>query len=1093
MHHKKSLLSCLIAMALVTGCNTANESNDDQTNITDSKVPYFQDWPKINSVIPVDQSIETEVANILAQMTLEEKVGQMIQPDLREVTVAEAKQYKLGSLLNGGGSWPNDNKYATAADWAAKADEFYDALEEAYADRPFKIPFMWATDAVHGHNNVFRATVFPHNIGLGAANNPDLIYKIGVATAQEIVATGLDWTFAPTVAAPRDYRWGRVYEGYSEDPEIIYQFAGQMVEGLQGGTEGLKGQTNVISNVKHWVGDGGTYDGEDRGENHYSEEYLRNIHATGYFAGLDAGAQVVMSSFNSWHNEANYDQTETGEYNYKLHGSKYLLNDILKDKMGFDGIIVTDWNGQQEITGCTASNCPEAVNAGNDVFMVTSRSDWQAFYTNVIAQVNDGTIAVERIDDAVTRILRVKMRANLWNKPKPSERELAGNADILGSDEHRALAREAVSESLVLLKNKDNILPLSKDATYIIAGSAANDIQKQTGGWSLTWQGTENTIEDDFPGATTLLMALQDVVGSDKVFTSEADAPDDAIAIVVIGEDPYAEMFGDIKSSQTLEFSSLDSTYAADLATVKEMKEAGHQVVTVFYSGRPLYVNEEINTSDAFVAAWLPGTEAGGITDVLFAENGKDFSGRLSYSWPMKVCSTTINRHAPNIEGYTTPVNGTTGELIEQDIEGENKPLFPYGYGLGYASSTTQSVTTDLDNIVLDERDYGCGQSEPDNGIATVNLEIYGRESTGEFTTRISGQANGWAGVTVSNGSSTTIGSITTTPINYLHQQDAINVSFTGDSPAQVYMQTTDTNGVDKYSYVNADATLQFDIDMKSTAPESLVLSMHCEWPCLGEVAINKVLPAATSATESAWTTIKVPLSCFVDEGMDFSIVNTPFLLYSTEAVEFNLGEVRFVPNSVDPAEDAVSCSTLKEDAITPLDVDSVNVRDTWTSLSTYQTTTVDWSGIENHLTYSEEVIDGETVLSVTYDATSPESYKGIMNVIGETQNLTNYVNGTLSFDLYIDSYGAPVNEGETATDGLAFKMESEAGTGNDYLLAKADYATGVWHSIIVNIADLNTGSLDITTVNKPLALLASWGASQAGVSFKVKNIILEK
>ncbi|WP_417696928.1 glycoside hydrolase family 3 N-terminal domain-containing protein [Psychromonas sp.] len=1095
MYYKRSIISCVVSMALLSGCNNDAEevTNDNAITTVDSKVPYFQDWPKINSAVAVDPSIEAAIATILEQMTLAEKVGQMIQPDLREVTVEEAKQYKLGSLLNGGGAWPNDDKYATAADWAEKADEYYDALAEAYEDRPFKIPFMWATDAVHGHNNVYRATVFPHNIGLGAANNPELIYEIGIATAQEIVATGLDWTFAPTVAAPRDYRWGRVYEGYSEDPEIIYQFAGQMVAGLQGGSEGLKGQTNVISNVKHWVGDGRTFDGEDRGENHYSEEYLRNIHATGYFAGLDAGAQVVMSSFNSWHNQANYDQTESGEYNYKLHGSKYLLNDILKDKMGFDGIIVTDWNGQQEITGCTASNCPEAVNAGNDVFMVTSRSDWQAFYSNVIDQVNDGTIAIERINDAVTRILRVKMHADLWNKPKPSQRELAGDADILGSDAHRALARQAVSESLVLLKNKDNILPLSKEASYIVTGSAANDIQKQTGGWSLTWQGTENTIEDDFPGATTLLMAFQDVVGTEQVFTNASEAPEDAIAIVVIGEDPYAEMFGDIKSTQTLAFSSLDATYAADLATVQEMKEAGHKVVTVFYSGRPLYVNEEINASDAFIAAWLPGTEAGGITDVLFPNNGMDFTGRLSYSWPMTVCSTTINRHAPNIADYSTPVDGTTGILIEQDIEGEHKPLFPYGYGLAYASIETQSVTTDLDNIELDERDYGCGQSEPDTDTATVNLEIYGRESSGEFTARISGEANGWAGVEVSNGSETTIGSITTTPINYLHQQDAIHVSFSGESPAQVYLQTSDTNGIDKYSYVNADATLQFDIDMKTAAPESLILSTHCEWPCLGEVAINKALPEASTANESNWTTIKVPLSCLVDEGMDFSIVNTPFLLYSTEAVEFNLGEIRYVPSSIDTAADAISCDALQEDALPPLDSNEVTVQDTWLNLSTYQTTTDDWSTIEGHVTYSEETVNDETILSIVYNATSPESYKGIVNIEGDAQNLSNYVEGTLTFDLFIENYGEPANDGETATEGLVIKMESENGVGNDYLLPKANYAAGEWHTVTTNINDLNTGSLDITTVNKPLALLASWGSSQAGFSFKVKNIQLAK
>ncbi|TCS35674.1 glycoside hydrolase family 3 protein [Reinekea marinisedimentorum] len=1087
MHFKKSILSCCIAAILASSCQVTDETEA-------SAVPYFSDWPVIESAVTVDEDIETAVANILAQMTLEEKVGQMIQPNLLEVTPEEAKEYKLGSLLNGGGAWPNEDKYASAADWAETADEYWEALEEAYADRGFRIPFIWATDAVHGHNNVYGATVFPHNIGLGAANNPDLIEQIGQATAEEVAATGLDWTFAPTVAAPRDYRWGRVYEGYSEDPEIIYQYASRMVQGLQGGAEGLKSETHVISNVKHWVGDGGTYDGEDRGENHYTEEYLRNIHATGYFAGLDAGAQVVMSSFNSWHNDANYDQNGTGDYNYKMHGSKYMLNDVLKNQMGFDGLIVTDWNGQSEITNCTSANCPEAVNAGNDVFMVTENSNWKAFYQNVIDQVNDGTISEERIDDAVTRILRVKMRAGLWDKPKPSERELAGNDDVLGSDAHRAIARQAVSESLVLLKNKNGILPLSTEASYIVTGSAANDITKQTGGWSLTWQGTDNTLEDDFPGATTLLMAIEDVVGEENVYTSTEDAPADAIAIVVIGEDPYAEMYGDISASETLEFASLNSGYAEDSAEVIALAEAGYPVVTVFYSGRPLYVNEEIMASDAFVAAWLPGTEAGGITDVLFAEDGADFKGRLSYSWPNTVCSTTINRDAPNIENYTTPVDGQTGELIEQETTGEYAPLFPYGYGLGYASSDTEGMDQDLDNLVLDDRDYGCGQDAPDNGVATTNLEIYGVSASSDYAARISGTANGWAGLEVSNGADTSIGSLTTSPIDYQHQQDAVNVVFTGESAAQIYMQTEDEEGTDLYSYVNADATLQFDIDMKTDAPESLVLSTHCEWPCLGEVAIHKVLPEASAVDESNWTTVKIPLQCFIDEGMDFSITNTPFLLYSEDAVEFNLGEVRYVPNSVDAAEDAVTCEQLAAEPLVALDEDSVDVMDTWSELSDYQTDTTDWSGLTGHVTYSTEVIDGETVLTAVYDATSPESYKGMVIISGSSQNLSNYTAGTLSFDLWIESYGTPANEGETETEGLTFKMESDdGGMSSDYLLTKADYATGIWHSVTVNISDLNNNTLDIEAVNHPLALLPSWSGSQAGFEFKIKNIILAK
>ena len=891
---KKRILSVIGCAAISSACAVLSHaaSVDKDT----SKVPYFELWPVTKSAIAYDPKIEKKALEILAKMTLEEKVGQMIQPDFREVTPEEAKKYKLGSLLNGGGGWPNNNKHSSAQDWAKESDKYWLALQEAYQGRGFTIPFMWATDAVHGHNNVFKATVFPHNIGLGAANNPELIYEIGKVTAIEVAATGLDWTFAPTVAAPRDYRWGRVYEGYSEDPEIIYQYAGRMVAGLQGGAEGLAGERNVISNVKHWVGDGGTKDGVDRGENHYSEDYLRNIHATGYFAGLDAGAQVVMTSFNSWNDEANYSQAGEPNYNKKLHGSKYLVTDILKNKMGFDGIVVTDWNGHSEITGCSAGNCPSAVNAGNDVFMVTARRNWIPFYNNVIKQVNDGTIPLSRIDDAVTRILRVKLRANLWNKNMPSQRALAGDQALLGATAHRALARQAVSESLVLLKNDNNILPLATDQKILIAGSAANDIQKQVGGWSLTWQGNENTIAEDFPSATTMQMALQQVVGSDNIITKLSDANDKTVAVVIIGEDPYAEMFGDIKANKTLEFSTIKSTYLADLEKIKELKAAGLKVVTIFYSGRPLYVNEEINHSDAFVAAWLPGTEGLGITDVLFNQNGKDFTGRLSYSWPFKKCSTTINRVAPNIRDYKTPAT-------EQDITAEHQPLFAYGYGLSYGKSTTSKH--DLNNLALDPRDYGCGQAEPDKHIATANMDVFGRMASDEFVARIGGEANGWAAVEASNCGKTSIGGLQTSPINHKHQQDALNIVFDGSSPAQFYMQTGDAAFSDKNGYLLADATLQFDVRVHKTPSKDMNVAMHCQWPCLGEVKINDTLPKPSAG----WKTVKIPLRCFADAGMDYSILNTPFLITTAGEADFDLGEIRFVPRSIDAAPEQLNCT----------------------------------------------------------------------------------------------------------------------------------------------------------------------------------------
>ena len=900
-----------------------------------------------------------------------------------------------------------------------------------------------------------------------------MIKRIGQATAKEVAATGLDWTFAPTVAAPRDYRWGRVYEGYSEDPEIIYSYAGNMVDGLQGGSEGLKSDTQVISNVKHWVGDGGTQNGVDRGENHYSEEYMMNIHAAGYFSGLTAGAQVVMSSFNSWHDDANYDPEGTGEYNKKVHGSKYLITDVLKGKLGFDGLVVTDWNGQNEINGCTSSNCPAAVNAGNDVFMVTARVDWQPFYENVIAQVNDGTIEMSRIDDAVTRILRVKMRAGLWDKPMPSQRSLAGNDEVLGSDEHRALAREAVTKSLVLLKNNDDVLPLSNTQKVYLAGSAINDLQKQTGGWSLTWQGTENDLSD-FPGATTLQMAIEAQVGAENIVTDLVDADESTVAIVAIGEDPYAEFVGDIKDHQTLGFADLKTAYAADLQTVKDLKATGMKVVTIFFSGRPMYVNEEINNSDAFIAAWLPGTEAGGITDALYQVNGTDFTGRLSYSWPNTLCSTTINRVPTQIEGYITPE-------WEQDIEGEHAPLFAYGFGLSYGQSSN------LGMLDLDSRNYGCGQDAPDDGVATIPLEIYGKASGGEYALLISGAENGWQGIPVSGQEYTDQGSVSTNPINYQGQYDAVNVTFNGSNLAQIYTQTLDELGVDNYAYLNAESTLQFDIKMYQQPTSTLILSQHCVYPCLAEVELNDFLPE--NSTE--WTTMKVPLSCFAENGLDYQNLNTPFLFFTGGEAQFDLGNIRMVPKSVDPADDALSCEALagvEEPALNEA-VSNLFGNDTWNAeVSVWSAQTgSDWSPSEGLVTTTVTGVGAETEVSVVYSADKPESDKGIVSVSGQEQNLSNYIAaGALKFDLYVEDYASN-------TDGMVIKMESASTPGPDYFIGTpADLPAGQWHSISVPVADLGLEDSGIVTgINKPLAILPAWANPQGGVSFKFKNLRL--
>ena len=845
------------------------------------QLPYYSKWPVIQSSIVKDPAIETEIERILSLMTVAEKVGQMIQPELREVTVEEIQHYKIGSILNGGGAWPNHNKYASAAEWAAKADEFWHATEAMFADRPFRIPFFWGTDAVHGHNNVYRATVFPHNIGLGCARNPALLYEIGRITAKEIAATGLDWTFAPTVATPRDLRWGRVYEGYSEDPEITYAYAGEMVRGLQGSAEELKGQEHVISNVKHWLGDGGTATGVDRGINHYSEDHLRNIHAMGYFSGLNAGAQVVMSSFNSWVNEANYDHSPelVGEYNYKIHGSKYLLTDVLKQRMGFDGLVVTDWHGHAEVSKCSDGNASYAINAGNDILMIPVREHWQAVYQQTLADIECGVISMSRIDDAVRRILRVKMRADLWHKPAPSQRKLGGDQAVLGAEAHREIARSAVRQSLVLLKNKNQILPLQRNQKIILTGSAANDLQKQCGGWSLTWQGDENLLTD-FPGATTLKMALEAELGAENVvydpdLSGELIAGD--TAIVVFGEDPYAEMMGDIKAWQSLEYATLKRSYMADTQKIRQLYEKGVRVISIFFSGRPLFVNEEISLSDAFVAAFLPGSEGEGITDVLLADaKGKpqyDFVGKLSYSWPNRKRSTTVSRIPPHIPNYKVPA-------FEQSPLGEHTPLFEYGYGLNY-SDTLQDRNLDKLNLDIEESVQSTTQ-------ATHPEHIYGVLSTiGNYQLRMADSAH-WMGVDVSRNNVAALSTIATKPYNYQQQQDAVELTFL-DGGGQVYIQTGSGQAEDFSRYNYPSATINFEVKVLEAAQKPVFLALQRTMNA--ELVRIEVTPYLQQVNDQ-FVKVSIPCALFAEQGQHFSYIDTPFLLESEGAMHFVLANI---------------------------------------------------------------------------------------------------------------------------------------------------------------------------------------------------------
>ncbi|GGY98559.1 glycoside hydrolase family 3 N-terminal domain-containing protein [Pseudoduganella plicata] len=622
------------------------------------------DWPQVKSAVAPDARLEARVRAIVAGMTLEQKVGQMTQAEIKTATPEDVRRYYLGSVLNGGGSWPKGNKYAAPADWLALADAYYDASMST--DMKVKVPVIWGIDAMHGNSNVFGATLFPHNIGLGAARDPQRIKAMAQAVGKAVRATGINWVFAPTLAVVRDDRWGRTYESFSEDPRIVAQYAGVYVEGLQGD---LRDDANVVATAKHYLGDGGTDQGKDRGVNRSGRQDMINIHGAGYYPALQAGAQTVMASYNSWRDDA------AGKDYGKLHGNGELLTGVLKEKMGFDGFVVTDWNGIAEVPGCGNDSCPQAINAGIDMVMVPD--DWKRFIANTVAQVKDGRIPMARIDDAVTRILRVKLRADLQ---KPSGSVHAGKVEALQA---RELARKLVQASLVLLKNDGGTLPLARDKRILVVGKSADSMANQAGGWTLTWQGTDNR-NSDFPNGDTILAGIRAAAGGKVAYSPDGkgvDVRDFDAVVAVIGEGPYAEGDGDIGPAANLRHSA---RYPEDLAVLKTVAGQGKPVVTVFVSGRPLYVNDLLNLSDSFVAAWLPGSEGKGVADVLLrGADGKTaapFTGKLSFSWPKSVCQTPLN-------------------VGDKDYA----PLFAYGYGLAYGDRRK------VGRLAEDTGTAGCG------------------------------------------------------------------------------------------------------------------------------------------------------------------------------------------------------------------------------------------------------------------------------------------------------------------------------------------------------------------------------------------------
>ncbi|HEY3498313.1 MAG TPA: glycoside hydrolase family 3 N-terminal domain-containing protein [Polyangiaceae bacterium] len=566
---------------------------------------------------------------LLASMSLDEKIGQMTQAD-RDALASpkDVTSYALGSVLNGGDSLPKPN---TPSSWADMTDE----LARVALETRLGIPLLYGTDAVHGHAGVHGAVVFPHNIGLGATRNPALVEAVERVTALEVAGSGAEWSFAPCLAVPRDERWGRTYEGFGETPELVALLAPAAVNGFQQAPIRSRsaGPTGVLACAKHFAGDGGTWLGKDRSDTRGSEDELARLHLAGYVAAVRAGVGSIMISFSSWNG-------------MPMHQHRRLVTEYLKGELGFPGFVVTDWRAVDLLPGATyAEKVDRAINAGIDMVMVPYQ--YKEFIATTRQLVNQGRIASSRIDDAVRRILKQKARFGLWQKPF-ADRRLT---EMIGSDEHRQVARQAVRESLVLLKNERGVLPLAKDVRVNVAGSRADDIGAQCGGWTVGWQGMRGKTTH----GTSLLEGLRSVARDPSLVTFSADdparaEPAAAVNVIVLGEEPYAEYKGD---RTVLELPK------SDVELLGTLEKSGKPSVLVLLTGRPLPASEAFALADAVVVAWLPGSEGAGVADVLYGDSKP--SGKLSHSWPRSMAQVPINHG-------------------DRDYD----PEYAYGFGLSY-------------------------------------------------------------------------------------------------------------------------------------------------------------------------------------------------------------------------------------------------------------------------------------------------------------------------------------------------------------------------------------------------------------------------
>jgi beta-glucosidase len=796
-------------------------------------------WPAAEPAA-FDPSTEDFVSDLLHKMSLEEKIGQMIQADIASITPAELSQYKLGSILAGGNAAPGNNPHTTPQAWLELTDAFYRAAWATSATAHPAIPIIFGVDAVHGNAKIIGATIFPHNVGLGAAHDVNLVREIGEATAAEVAAEGIDWTFAPTVAVVRDIRWGRSYESYSESPQLVAEYAPAMVEGIQGsrGRVGFMAPGHTLSSVKHFLGDGGTLHGRDQGETIVPESELSAVHGAGYPPAIKAGAMIVMASYNSWNGT-------------KMHADYHLLTEVLKGRLGFEGFVVGDWNAQEQLPGCTKSRCAAAFLAGIDMLMAPD--DWRELFDNTLAQARAGEIPSARVDDAVRRILRVKVTAGMFKRSAPKDRHDAGDFAQLGSAAHRAVARKAVRESLVLLKNTRHALPLRSGAHILVCGDLANDIGAQTGGWTIDWQGNHNR-NADFPGATSIFGGIRAAataaggiawLDADCQFTERPD-----VAVVIFGERPYAEFQGDL---ETLEFSAAD---AHPLRLLKRLRASKIPTVSVFLSGRPMWANPEINASDAFVAAWLPGSEGEGVADVLFGKRGGetfDFTGRLSFSWP------------------------DTGMPVAFHPDGSvSGALYPRGFGLSYQNDTVADVLSEDPKIPASWRRRSGSLFAAAHVIAPWTLFVADDDAQVHVTTKH--QASPHGAVTVDL------------------VPEGIQASWGGTHEGLLQISG---RAQDLRAAATSGGSLAFRYRLDVPGDQKVRLGMMCTEANCGTkrgVEIDLTSALREKRPQGEWRTESVPLACFSAHGADLSAVEMPFIIGTAGHLKLTISDVTLLP-----------------------------------------------------------------------------------------------------------------------------------------------------------------------------------------------------